>query len=1162
MAERKKKASPQGDGGQPKKPKKDFYDPARTLHHIIPGVYIAVAVLLGFFVVADLFGGNDSPLGRGSLNILKGLFSTGIYIIPLLLLWRGIAWQGDVQKKRVISRGVYHLLFLIMYGALWFCFSRERHNLAYSARDLYLHGVDLSGGGFIGGSLGFVLYTFTGYIGVPFLTIVLILLYCYQFLGISPHTLLEKYKARRQAQQVQAEEVEEELIPQTPARSQDTVDDGLFPADHIPEAPMSAELSPTAEEELRQTHQAEQREETPKMTWKERRAKRRAERERRKASSAPTPSPYEDEYYPSGEEQSFEELFRQLGREALTIQRQSVRGQSAPSTPPEPATPAPQAAPVAVEDDEYFTPDVEEQQEYDAPAPQVAQPTFEEEAPVASGAQTADQIFGAFNPLSQDAVINTTPTLLRPESDPMAVQTETLRPVRPEPQAQPLDRSQYHTVPGGIKGNGEGMGSFMIRTQHMDIPSTRNPRPAPQPEATPTSTFEEITTRVEDTASSNTLPYVHPATPAAEQEQVAQTPAPAPEEAGQVPPMAQQMPPMGNPYIQNPYYGYGYPPMGQPYGQPYPPQGMYGQMPYGQPYMPPYGMAPTGQPMQPQQAPVQEPPVAQPQVQSQPKVETPIVATDHVAEHPLREQTIVTPTAPKAPAPKAEAPKKNTSYDNHLFPPLSLLTRSVPITNANSQAEIEETSARLVGEFRKFKHEITVHEVTIGPRVTRYSISPPDGVRMSTIIGLANDIALGLSVRSIRIDPVPNTPYLGVEIPTRTPQTVRLSSLIDTAEFRGTKTVTTVPLGANITGAPVFADIAKMPHVLIAGATGMGKSVLMNSILLSLLYKARPDEIKMILIDPKRVEMSMYNGIPHLLIPPVVEPQKAAGALIWATGEMERRYHLMESAGTRSIEGYNEAVKNGRVQGEKQPKIIIVIDELNDLMMQARDAVEPAITSIAQKARAAGIHLIIGTQRPSVDVITGLIKANIPSRIALHVSSGTDSRTILDAYGAEKLLDKGDMLAVISGAEAIRVQSAFVSDEEVENVTSFLRQNAGACVYDETVSAQIDSETEKYRNSGKRASDRSDDEDGESDGSYFEDSAFMKACEVALNNSKISTSLLQRTCGLGYGKAAKFIDQMEIIGLVSAPNGQKPRDVLMSRDQFMEMVSRETYTGD
>jgi S-DNA-T family DNA segregation ATPase FtsK/SpoIIIE len=546
-----------------------------------------------------------------------------------------------------------------------------------------------------------------------------------------------------------------------------------------------------------------------------------------------------------------------------------------------------------------------------------------------------------------------------------------------------------------------------------------------------------------------------------------------------------------------------------------------------------------------------------------------ILATSHVADHPLRENGIIEePSRASAPPSQASASdegatagRKTPTYENYLFPPLSLLNRSVPISNINSQAEIDETSARLVNEFRKFKFAIEVREVTIGPRITRYCISPPDGVRINTLIGLANDIALGLAVKSIRINPVPDTPYLGVEIPNRNPSTVRLSSLVDTEEFRHTKTVTTVPLGANITGSPVFADIAKMPHVLVAGATGMGKSVLINSILLSLLYKSKPNEVKLILVDPKRVEMSVYNGIPHLLIPPVVEPQKAAGALIWAVGEMERRYHLMETMGTRSIEGYNEAVKRDPSRGEPQPKIIIVIDELNDLMMQARDAVEPAIMSIAQKARAAGIHLIIGTQRPSVDVITGVIKANIPSRIALHVSSGTDSRTILDTYGAEKLLDKGDMLAVISGAEPIRVQSAFVSDEEVENVTSFLRQNAGPAVYDEIISAQIDSETEKYKNSGKRASDRGDD-DEEMDGSIFEDSQFMQACNVALESGKISTSLLQRRCSIGYGKAAKYIDVMESMGIVSAPDGQKPRDVLMSRDQFMEMVSRENFSGD
>ena len=1023
--------------------KRSFYDHTRPLHRIIAGVLIAVAVLLGFFVVSDLFSTNNSPLGRFTMNVLKGLFASGTYIIPILLMWHGITWVQDVERKRVISRGIYHLLFLILYGALWFSFSSERSYLGYSPADLYRHGVELSGGGFLGGSLGFVLYHLTGFVGVPFLTVVLILLYCYHILGITPHSLWEKHKAKQGAET-------EDKPREAPRR--DPVDDGLFPEDE-------SFTCEGVEEKPKRTPKSEQSEETPKMTWREKRRQKRAQKQGAKKSPTDDTTSLGDDYYPETHEQSFEELFRQIGREAQAIQREGGRRQATTSVTPS----------ALIEDDEYFSSD-----EVETPLADVSGGVEDVSSTQPYEALTADQAFGAFNPLSQSAIINTAPTLLRPEADSIGLQAE---PIYSTPSDTPLaeEKPKYEAVPGGIRGMGEGMGSYIIRTQHMNIPSTRNPTPTEEPV---TPAVESIVPSAEDPIADDTTSV---------------------EDFGGVESTADEV--FDTHVVET--------------------------------------TVPSG----------------------------PIVATDHVAKHPLREQVIVEtrPTSP-APQPRATttpaappAPKPKT-YE-HIFPPLSLLTRSVPITNANSQAEIDETSARLVSEFRKFKHEITVREVTVGPRVTRYAISPPDGVRMSTIIGLANDIALGLAVKSIRIDPVPNTPYLGVEIPTRTPQTVRLSSLIDTPEFRSTKTITTVPLGANITGAPVFADIAKMPHVLIAGATGMGKSVLMNSILLSLLYKARPDEVKMILIDPKRVEMSMYNGIPHLLIPPVVEPQKAAGALIWATGEMERRYHLMENAGTRSIEGYNDAVKSGRVQGEPQPKIIIVIDELNDLMMQARDAVEPAITSIAQKARAAGIHLIIGTQRPSVDVITGLIKANIPSRIALHVSSGTDSRTILDAYGAEKLLDKGDMLAVISGAEAIRVQSAFVSDEEVENVTSFLRQNAGGNVYDEIVSSQIDSETERYRNSGKRAQDRDDDGE-EADGSYFEDSNFMKACRVALTHSKISTSLLQRTCGIGYGKAAKYIDQMEIIGLVSEPNGQKPRDVLMSEDQFMEMVSRESYSGD
>lgn len=1153
--------------------RRDFYDPERGIHRLIPCLFLAVAVLTGFFLVLELTGANESALGRGIVWLLSGLFSRAMYAVPFLLLWQGFRWHSDVKRRRAVSRIVYYLLFLTMAGAIFFCFSGERE-IPFSIISYFNNGRALEGAGLLGALMGALLWRLTGYIGVPFVTAVLVLLFFCHFLGLTPHAILERSRARKQAK-AEAEAAEREA--QEAAAQEEATVAAENSADSAPAAPSDPDggepLSAEAKAELRELHENEQKEtesnQVP-MTKKElkevRKAAKRAAKEdarRRRAE--------ENGYFPSDNDESFEELRRRFDEEALRIERESIG--TAVRTPEETEN-------AAV--DSFDIP-----QPATAPAPSAPVNDFDF-APAANAAGDgsalrADAAFSSFDPLAAGAVINSAPTVLRPDASQEAIRRETLQPLRPDLKTE---KEKFRTIPGGVQGEGDAVGSFCIRAKHMDIPSTRNPHPAgaaptenkqeDHPTAdvaagAPLSAFEQMTRRTEEENSKNTLPYVHPAT-----QPSTQTP-PAQEPAVQAP----------TPAAQQPYYQSPYPPYPQaPYGQPYAPVGSYpqnGQPPYappagqGAPYgvnpyaQQPYAPYPWGQqmpqgtpaqgvggnvpPIQPQYSSIPQQPAPE---QAPPKAAESILATEHVADHPLREQHIApqTPAAPARQASSTPAP----SYDNHIFPPLSLLTRSVPITNANSQAEIDEMSERLVGEFRKFKHNVEVREVTIGPRITRYCISPPDGVRINTLIGLANDIALGLAVKSIRINPVPDTPYLGVEIPNRVPTTVRLSSLVDTEEFRHTKTVTTVPLGANITGAPVFADIAKMPHVLIAGATGMGKSVLINSILLSLLYKARPDEVKLILVDPKRVEMSVYNGIPHLLIPPVVEPQKAAGALIWAVGEMERRYHLMESVGTRSIEGYNEAVKRDPSRGEKQPKIIIVIDELNDLMMQARDAVEPAIMSIAQKARAAGIHLIIGTQRPSVDVITGVIKANIPSRIALHVSSGTDSRTILDTYGAEKLLDKGDMLAVISGAEAIRVQSAFVSDEEVENVTAFLRQNAGPAVYDEIISAQIESETEKYKNSGKRAERSDDDED--MDGSIFEDSQFMQACNVALESGKISTSLLQRRCSIGYGKAAKYIDTMETIGLVSAPDGQKPREVLMSRDQFMEMVSRETYTGD
>ncbi len=1126
-----------------------FYDPSRGLHRLLPCIFITLAVLLGVFYALN-FTGTDSAVSEWIAEVLTGLFGYSAYALPALLLIIGIRWHSDVVKKRAISRVIYSFIFVVLVQAIVWCFAGPEED--FSAVAYYESGISLDGAGFIGGAVGRLLYVTTNYIGVPLFSTAFVIMFFCHFLAITPVKVWNFLRGKKGE--------DEETENSTEAYNDENFEDFDAVAEESGVLTTEDETAPAREDEH-------------KMTRKEKREQKRAAKEAKKRGS------YEGYFPEQNPDESFDDIRRRLEEEAMEIERERANGATSSTIavlPEEETVPLTTPAAVNIADD-YFT------DEAPVTHPTV-QPTVETTSPGAVPAQRADALFGSFDPLSGDAVINTTSTILRPAGVPNEVRREAVRPMRTQ-------RPEYHTVPGGIQGQGGSVGSFYIHpTPHRaptpaetpvettpvaesaatPVETPAAPPATDTPGARPLSDFELLTRRTDNEIQTPAaMPYVHPATHPGTQPQP-QPPAGYPYGMPYGQPGYPPAYPAGYPaqpymgYPASPYQPYPYPPIS---GQPYPTQPMPGYGAQTPPIQPEAILGATAaQQVSPQPPSAQQAPVQQPPLPTEADTETPVVATSHVAEHNVSVGFVPTeaPASParQVPAAPKEEPKRNVpTYDNYLFPPISLLKHAVPITNMNSEAETRETAERLVGEFRKFKHNVEVKEITVGPRVTRYSIVPPDGVRINTLINLANDIALGLAVKSIRIDPVPNTPYLGVEIPNRSSTTVHLSSLIDTENFRNTKTVTTIPIGASVTGQPVFADIAKMPHVLIAGATGMGKSVFVNSLLISLLYKAKPNEVKLILVDPKRVELSVYNGIPHLLIPPVVEPQKAAGALIWAVGEMERRYHLMEKYGMRNIEGYNNAVLKDPSLGDFQPKIIIVIDELNDLMMQARDAVEPAIMSIAQKARAAGIHLILGTQRPSVDVITGVIKANIPSRIAFHVSSGTDSRTILDFYGAEKLLNNGDMLAAIAGAEAIRVQGAFVADEEVENVTSFLKQNAGPAVYDEIVNAQIESETEKYKNSGKRQSDREmDDED--LDGSIFEDSKFMEACNIALESGKISTSLLQRRCSIGYGKAAKYIDIMQSMGIVSAPDGQKPREVLMGRDQFMEMVSRESYTGD
>ena len=399
--------------------------------------------------------------------------------------------------------------------------------------------------------------------------------------------------------------------------------------------------------------------------------------------------------------------------------------------------------------------------------------------------------------------------------------------------------------------------------------------------------------------------------------------------------------------------------------------------------------------------------------------------------------------------------------------------------------------------------------------------------------------------------PIPGRAAVGIEVPNRVVSTVYLRELVSAEKFSSSQSRLTAALGEDVAGEPIYLDIAKMPHLLIAGATGMGKSVCINSIIVSLLYKAKPDELKLILVDPKKVELNIYNGLPHLLVPVVSDSKKAAGALAWAVGEMERRFTLIEEVGVRDLRGYNKTVERDPDR-EKLPQIVIIIDELADLMMTARDDVEESICRLAQKARAAGMHLLIGTQRPSVDVITGLIKANIPSRIAFHVSSQMDSRVILDMVGAEKLLGRGDMLfAPVGAPKPIRVQGAYVSETEIDDIISFIGKTYGEGDYDGSIMEQIEKEALRCGTTGKKGGGAQISGDIGDDGA---DPMLKSAIELAVENGKISTSLIQRRLSLGYGRAAKLIDRMQEMGVVSAPDGQKPRTVLISKQQFMEMV--------
>ena len=480
------------------------------------------------------------------------------------------------------------------------------------------------------------------------------------------------------------------------------------------------------------------------------------------------------------------------------------------------------------------------------------------------------------------------------------------------------------------------------------------------------------------------------------------------------------------------------------------------------------------------------------------------------------------------------------------IPPISLLKQG-DSKNGDSDIHLRETAKKLQKTLQTFGVNVTITNISCGPSVTRYELQPELGVKVSKIVGLADDIKLNLAAADIRIEaPIPGKAAVGIEVPNKENSIVMLRDLLESQEFKNSRSKISFATGRDISGRVVVSDIAKMPHLLVAGATGSGKSVCINTLIMSIIYKAKPEEVKLIMIDPKVVELSVYNGIPHLMIPVVTDPKKAAGALNWAVAEMTKRYQMFADYNVRDIKGYNAKVDSvAHIEAEehpqKMPQIIIIVDELADLMMVAPGEVEESICRLAQLARAAGIHLVLATQRPSVNVITGLIKANMPSRIAFSVSSGVDSRTIIDMNGAEKLLGKGDMLFYPAGYQKpVRVQGAFISDQEVQAVVEYLKENNGQVTYDSEIQSQVNSNNISSSQSGDSGVER--------------DVYFVEAGKFIIDKDKASIGMLQRVFKIGFNRAARIMDQLYEAGVVGEEEGTKPRKVLMSMEEFEQYI--------
>ena len=555
--------------------------------------------------------------------------------------------------------------------------------------------------------------------------------------------------------------------------------------------------------------------------------------------------------------------------------------------------------------------------------------------------------------------------------------------------------------------------------------------------------------------------------------------------------------------------------------------------------------------------PVEELPEPVAVMPSQTEVRAEVAAEPGVKVAPMEKERVTAKDAAISAAQVEQeiAASQSAERPHYDFPPIELLQRPRGRA-ADGTAEMRENTRRLNETLASFKIDAHISNVTRGPSVTRYEVELEKGVRLNKLTTCADDIALSLGASGVRIAPVPGKiSVVGIEVPNQVVTNVSLREVIDSPEFDRASSRSSIAVGKDIGGGCIIGNIAKFPHMLIAGTTGSGKSVCMNSIIISLLYKASPEDVKLIMVDPKMVELGIYNGIPHLLIPVVTDPKKAAGSLQWAVTEMMRRYRSMSDAGVRDLESYNSMIDGGEVEGQRLPQVVVIIDELADLMLVAAKEVEESICRIAQMGRAAGIHLIIATQRPSADVITGLMKANIPSRIAFAVASAMESRIILDTQGAEKLVGKGDMLySPIGSGKPQRVQGCFVTDSEVEAVANYVKEHF-ASTYDQSVMEDIERKAEHTGSKGAPAT--ASDPDPSAD-ELAHDEMLPEAVEVILETKQASVSLLQRRLKLGYARAARIVDEMEEMGVVGPFVGSKPRQILITKEQWDQMKQGQT----